>query len=170
MSPRTLLERMAGSLRVAAYVVLVLGLVSVWSLRRVLAQAELSMARSGEKLARELGPLLIGQPQTMSLNGQRLVLASRQSTLTPHEVLERFAEHCADAHGAAPNHQEHCDDPSHDQGAKPRCDHHLHQREGGAACIAALRLIGSSHRDLSSRNRSRSRATGFGRRTLSTAW
>jgi hypothetical protein len=102
MSTRALTQRLAGSARVLAYLALLLGLASVWSLHRVLAQAELAMSRSGEKLARELGPLLIGRPQTISLNGQRLVLSSRQSALEPHEVLERFARHCAGENGDAP--------------------------------------------------------------------
>lgn len=103
MSPRTFRQRLAGSARVAAYLSLLLGGASIWSLHHALAQAELSMSRRGEKLARELGPLLIGQPQTLSLNGQRLVFASRQSALGPHEVMERFAQHCAGENTQAPD-------------------------------------------------------------------
>lgn len=74
----------------------------VWSLRNAWAEAELSLQRLGTALQAELGPSLLGEPETISINGQLLMVSSRQSPLSVRAVLDAFAGHCTKGAGFEP--------------------------------------------------------------------
>jgi hypothetical protein len=84
----------AGCARVALFLSVIGLFYSAWSLRSAWAQTELSLQRLGSALQAELGPSLVGEPETISINGQLLMVASRQSPLSVREVLDGFTAHC----------------------------------------------------------------------------
>lgn len=81
-------------LRVAAYVAAVVLAVGYGTMRAAYADAELALGRLGHVLVDQLGPDVLAAPEVLSVNGQRLYVASRQSALSVQDVLDRFADQC----------------------------------------------------------------------------
>jgi hypothetical protein len=86
--------RWAGVARVAAYLGLVNLGVSYLLMRSAYAGAEKNMSRFGAQLAKELGAELVGEPQGVSVNGQMLFLAAKETTLSVKSVLDQFDANC----------------------------------------------------------------------------
>jgi hypothetical protein len=89
--------RLWRALQLAAY----LGLASVvtlgWAARSVYAEGERAVQGLAARIVSELGPTVVGRPQRLEINGQRLMLGSKQSTLSVREVLDRFEASCDSA-------------------------------------------------------------------------
>lgn len=91
--------RWSGLLRVSVFLLTVnLALTAIY-LPRALAQAEASVKQSGLDLLKQVGPLVVGPPQAVSVNGQRMFLASKQTELPLEQVLATFERHCRDNSG-----------------------------------------------------------------------
>ncbi|HMJ10230.1 MAG TPA: hypothetical protein VK524_02435 [Polyangiaceae bacterium] len=86
--------RLRGAMRVFAYLFCINALLSVYSLRRATAAVEQKAENAGLQLLEQVGPLVVGPPQQMSINGQRMFLASKSTPLSVKEVLDRFDRHC----------------------------------------------------------------------------
>lgn len=87
-------KRWAGIARVAMYVGLVNFGVSYVLMRSAFAGAERAVQRLGSRLTQELGGQVLGEPQAVSVNGQLLLLAAKQTELSVKGVLDRFDAHC----------------------------------------------------------------------------
>jgi hypothetical protein len=89
--------RLWRALQLAAY----LGLASVvalgWTARSVYAEGERAVQGLAARIVSELGPTMVGRPQLLEINGQRLMLGSKQSALSVREVLDRFEASCDSA-------------------------------------------------------------------------
>ena len=83
-----------GALRVLALLSVVSLVLVAWSLRTALADADLAVQRLTDSLSAELGPGLIGTPETLSINGQTLLVSARSAELSVHDALARFEQHC----------------------------------------------------------------------------
>jgi hypothetical protein len=58
------------------------------------AELEKSIHHMGNELMRQMGPLVVGPTRTLSINGQRLFVASKTTTLPPEQVLSLFDRNC----------------------------------------------------------------------------
>jgi hypothetical protein len=87
-------SRSAGYLRLAVYFGVLGGVLSCLGLRAAYAQGERAVFRLGQRLLSELGPALVGPAQALTINGQSLLVASKQTELSVPEVLDRFAASC----------------------------------------------------------------------------
>lgn len=87
-------SRIAGVTRVAVYIGLVNLGISYWAMRSAYADAEKAVYRMGSSLVKQLGEHLIGEPQAVSVNGQTLLLAAKDTELSVKAVLDVFDAHC----------------------------------------------------------------------------
>ncbi|RYZ05490.1 MAG: hypothetical protein EOO73_19765 [Myxococcales bacterium] len=72
---------------------------TAFSLPQARANAEEAVKQSGLALLQQLGPTLVGPPQVVTINGQRMSLASKMTPLDVPEVLGRFERYCHDDSG-----------------------------------------------------------------------
>ena len=86
--------RWAGVARVAAYVGLVNLGVTYLLMRSAYAGAEKAVQRFGNQLTKELGGQLVGEPQAVSVNGQMMFLAAKETALPVKSVLDQFDANC----------------------------------------------------------------------------
>lgn len=86
--------RWAGVARVAAYLALVNFGISYLLMRSAYAGAEKAIQRLGSQLTKELGSRLVGEPQAVSVNGQLLFFAAKESELSVKAALDAFDAHC----------------------------------------------------------------------------
>ena len=86
--------RWAGVARVAAYLALVNLGISYLLMRSAYAGAEKAVQRLGTQLTRQLGSKVLGEPQVVSVNGQLLFLAAKETELSVKSVLDEFDAHC----------------------------------------------------------------------------
>ncbi len=86
--------RWAGVARVALYLMLVNFGISYLLMRSAYAGAEKTVRRLGDELTKELGSKLLGEPQAVSVNGQLLFLATKQTDLSVKSVLDQFDSSC----------------------------------------------------------------------------
>jgi len=91
--------RWAGVARVAVYLMLVNFGITYLLLRSAYADAEKTVRRLGDELAKQLGANLIGEPQGVSVNGQLMFLAAKETDLSVKAVLDQFDASCV-AHSA----------------------------------------------------------------------
>lgn len=95
--------RLRGALRVLALLSTVNIALTVTYCSSSTARAEQSVERAGHELLTQLGPLLVGPPQAVTLNGQRMYLASKTTDESVTSVLDRFQGHCdGNAAGTGP--------------------------------------------------------------------
>lgn len=87
-------SRIAGVARVAAYLGLVNVSISYLCMRSAYGDAEKAVRKLGSHLVKELGDRLVGEPQAVSVNGQVLLLAAKESELSVKSVLDAFDAHC----------------------------------------------------------------------------
>ena len=87
-------KKLKGALRVALFLVCVNLLCTVLYLPRARAAAEKFAVSRGLDVLKQLGPLLEGSEQAMSINGQRMFLASRVTPLSLDRVLGLFEHDC----------------------------------------------------------------------------
>ena len=87
-------SRFAGVARVAVYVGLVNLGFSYLLMRSAYAGAEKAVQRIGTQLVKQLGDRLLGEPQPVSVNGQLLLLAAKETDLSVKAVLDVFDAHC----------------------------------------------------------------------------
>lgn len=87
-------KRWAGVARVAMYLGLVNFGISYLLMRSAFAGAERAVQRLGAQLTKELGGQVLGEPQAVSVNGQLLLLAAKQTDLSVKAVLDQFDAHC----------------------------------------------------------------------------
>lgn len=90
----SLRKRLKGALRVALFLSCVNLLGTALYLPRARAAAEKFAVTRGLQVLTQLGPLAGESEQAMSINGQRMFLASRVTTLPLDEVLELFEQDC----------------------------------------------------------------------------
>jgi hypothetical protein len=86
--------RWAGVVRVALYVGLVNLGISYFLMHSAYADAERSVRRLGAELTKQMGGELVGEPQAVSVNGQLLFLAAKETSLSVKAVLDRFDANC----------------------------------------------------------------------------
>lgn len=86
--------KLRGTFRVAAFLGVANLTLTAFSLPQARANAEEAVKRSGLALLQQLGPTLVGPPQVVSINGQRMSLASKMTPLEVPEVLGRFERYC----------------------------------------------------------------------------
>jgi hypothetical protein len=86
--------RWAGVARVAAYLALVNLGISYLLMRSAFAGAEKAVQRLGSQLTSQLSSKVLGQPQAVSVNGQLLFLAAKETELSVKGVLDQFDAHC----------------------------------------------------------------------------
>jgi hypothetical protein len=86
--------RWAGVARVAAYLALVNFAISYLLMRSASADAEKAIHRLGSQLTKELGSQLVGEPQAVSVNGQLLFFAAKETQLSVKGALDAFDAHC----------------------------------------------------------------------------
>jgi len=87
-------QRLRGWLRVAGFLALVAAGLGYVAVRSAYAEAERAIRGLGQQLVSELGPAIVGAPQPLLINGQRLFISSTQSTLSVREVLDQVAASC----------------------------------------------------------------------------
>lgn len=87
-------SRIAGVARVAMYIGLVNLGISYLCMRSAYGDAEKSVRKLGAHLVKELGDRLVGEPQAVSVNGQVLLLAAKETELSVKGVLDAFDAHC----------------------------------------------------------------------------
>jgi hypothetical protein len=86
--------RWAGVARVAAYLGLVNFGISFLLMRSAYAGAERAIQRLGSQLTKELGSKFLGEPQPVSVNGQLLFFAAKETDLSVKGTLDGFDAHC----------------------------------------------------------------------------
>lgn len=86
--------RWAGIARVALYVGAVNLGVTYLLMRSAYAGAERAVQRFGVQLTKELGGQLVGEPQAVSVDGQLMFLAAKETALPVKSVLDQFDGHC----------------------------------------------------------------------------
>ncbi|MET0793503.1 MAG: hypothetical protein ABW061_18420 [Polyangiaceae bacterium] len=86
--------RLAGVARVAAYLALINLGISYLLMRSAYAGAERAVQRLGSQLTKQLGSQVLGEPQAVSVNGQLLLLAAKETELSVKAVLDQFDAHC----------------------------------------------------------------------------
>lgn len=86
--------RVRGTLRVVALLSIVNVAITATYCSSSTARAEKSVERAGQELLTQLGPLLVGPPQAVTINGQRMFLASKTTEESVTAVLDRFQGHC----------------------------------------------------------------------------
>ncbi len=86
--------RWAGVARVALYLMLVNFGITYLLMRSAYAGAEKTVRRLGDELTKELGAKLIGEPQGVSVNGQLMFLAAKETDLSVKAVLDQFDASC----------------------------------------------------------------------------
>jgi hypothetical protein len=86
--------RWAGVARVAAYLAVVNFGISYLLMRSAFAGAERAIQRLGSQLTKELGSKLLGEPQLVSVNGQLLFFAAKETDLSVKRTLDGFDAHC----------------------------------------------------------------------------
>lgn len=82
------------ALRLAAYLGFVSIAALIWTARSVYAEAERAARGLALRIVTELGPSVVGPPQMLEINGQRLMIGVKQSGLGVREVLDRFEVSC----------------------------------------------------------------------------
>jgi hypothetical protein len=88
-----------GLIRVCGFFMCV-GLLSLGlSLRNAGAQVEQRSQELGRRLLERLGPSMLGEPETLRINGQNLFIASSVTPLAPREVLDRLDRYCREHSG-----------------------------------------------------------------------
>lgn len=91
--------RVGGALRVGAFLAVANFALTAISLPRARAAAEEALKQGGLSLLQQLGPQLVGEPQVATINGQRMSLASKVTTLGVDQVLGRVEQYCHDNSG-----------------------------------------------------------------------
>jgi hypothetical protein len=92
--PRLTSKKLRGVFRVALFLACVNVLVTALYLPRARAAAEKFAVSRGLAVLKQLGPLVEGSEQAMSINGQRMFLASRVTPLPLDQVLGLFERDC----------------------------------------------------------------------------
>jgi hypothetical protein len=87
-------RRFKGILRVVAFAALLELVVGALLLHSARARAGAAVQERGLELLNGLAPALLGPPTVASINGQRMMLASKFTPLPVNEVLDRFEHHC----------------------------------------------------------------------------
>src|SRR3954469_684214 len=87
-------RRLAGVTRVAAYLACVNLGFSYLLMRSAYAGAEKAVQRLGWQLTKQLGSQVLGLPQAVSVNGQLLFLAAKETDVSVKGVLDQFDAHC----------------------------------------------------------------------------
>jgi hypothetical protein len=91
--------RVRGALRVAAFLTVANLTVTAIYLPQARANAEEAVKRGGLSLLQQLGPALIGEPEVALINGQRMSLGSKTTSLPVDQVLGRIEQHCRERSG-----------------------------------------------------------------------
>ena len=90
-----------GLLRLWIYFSTVAVISVFFALRTASANIERQAEDLGRKLLQRLGPLVLGEPQALRVNGQDLFMTSTVTPLSPPEVIERMNKYCR-AHSGNP--------------------------------------------------------------------
>jgi hypothetical protein len=75
---------------------------SVFVFRYALANAEGEAQKFGQRLLRNLGPLVLGDATAVQVNGSRLFLSATATEMAPDAVVDRFESFCRDHSGMHP--------------------------------------------------------------------
>jgi hypothetical protein len=92
-------KRLVGGLRLLAFFSVVSAISLFFALRTARAEGEKRTRELGHKLLTQLGPLVLDEPSTVRINGQRVFISSSLTSLESDEVLNRFEKYCADNSG-----------------------------------------------------------------------
>jgi hypothetical protein len=88
-----------GALRVFGLLCGVTAAGTAVTLRSAFADAERRTSEIGRELLAELGPLVIGEPQALRVNGGRMFVASNLTKLTPEQAVQRVEQYCHEHSG-----------------------------------------------------------------------
>ncbi|HMJ15380.1 MAG TPA: hypothetical protein VK524_28385 [Polyangiaceae bacterium] len=91
--------RLRAVLRMLAFFAAVSGVSVVLLLGSARAQVEKRTRDMGQKLLAQLGPLVLEEPSTVTVNGQQMFMASTLTPLPADQVLARFEAHCQENSG-----------------------------------------------------------------------
>ena len=92
-------SNLRGMLRLWAYFSTVALVGLFFTVRSAKADIERQAEDLGRKLVERLGPLVLGEPQALRVNGQELFVASTVTPLSPPEVIERMNKYCREHSG-----------------------------------------------------------------------
>ena len=96
---RRFLSSVSGLLRLSVFFAMVGGVCGVLSLRAARAHAEERLETIGQALMGKLGPLVMGRPEKVTVNGQTMFIALTVTPLSPGEVSARLEKYCHDHSG-----------------------------------------------------------------------
>lgn len=91
--------KLRGAVRVFWFLAAVNIAITAFFFPQARAQAEEAAKRTGLMLLQQIGPTLVGPPEVLSINGQRMSLASKLTPLSVEQVLARFEQHCREHSG-----------------------------------------------------------------------
>jgi hypothetical protein len=87
-------RRLLGWIRVSTYLTVVAAACGFCLSRAASARVDEAVQRFGESLVRQLGPELVGQPQELLVNGQRVMFSSQVIDRPMAAALDALSRHC----------------------------------------------------------------------------